>query len=141
MRPAHLRKTACQSAWLLCVCLLFTPVAHAKPYLRCEVTYAGLTHEIVAHPVANPYLVKPVDIAERFSFKVVMASRKKKLEHVLIYTYLNQDTRPLLVQQVKYTRPFQTLPNPYLLTGEQHVYAGPIERELIYRCWLGGSQP
>jgi len=115
--------------------------AQATPFLRCEVTYAGATQVVHATPVADPYEVAPVDIAERFLFKVVMTATRGRLDHVLIYTYLQQEPRPVLLQQAKYFAPFKPRRQPVLLTGEQHIYGGPIERELIYRCWLGGIQP
>ena len=115
--------------------------AHAAPQLRCEVTYAGHTHVLVAQPVSDPYAVDAVDIGGRFFFKAVMMGRTAKLDHILIYVYLHQEPRPLIVQQLKYLPPFTASAQPYLLTGEQHVYAGPVERELIYRCWLGGVSP
>lgn len=115
--------------------------AQATPFLHCEVTYAGATQVVHAVPVADPYEVAPVDIAERFLFKVVMTATRGRLDHVLIYTYLQQEPRPVLLQQAKYFAPFKPRRLPVLLTGEQHIYGGPIERELIYRCWLGGIQP
>jgi hypothetical protein len=115
--------------------------AQATPFLHCEVTYAGATQVVHAVPVADPYEVAPVDIAERFLFKVVMTATRGRLDHVLIYTYLQQEPRPVLLQQAKYFAPFKPRHQPVLLTGEQHIYGGPIERELIYRCWLGGIQP
>ena len=30
--------------------------------------------------------------------------------------------------------PYPVSATPYLLTGEQHLYAGVVERELIYSC-------
>ena len=121
---------------------LFAGVAaHAAPLLRCEVTYAGTTQVIETTPVADVYEVKPVDIAGRFLFKVVMSAPKGKLNYVLIYTYLQQEPRPVLLQQAKYFPPFKPSTRPYLLTGEQHIYGGPIERELIYRCDLQGVKP
>jgi hypothetical protein len=121
---------------------LFAGVAvHAAPLLRCEVSYAGTTQVIETRPAADDYGVKPVDIAGRFLFKVVMSAPKGKLNYVLIYTYLQQEPRPLLLQQAKYFPPFKPSKRPYLLTGEQHVYGGPIERELIYRCDLQGVKP
>ena len=115
--------------------------AHANPLLRCEVTYAGATQVIEASPVSDAYEVKPVDIAGRFLFKVVMSAPKGQLNYVLIYTYLQQEPRPLLLQQAKYFAPLRQSKRPYLLTGEQHIYGGPIERELIYRCDLQGVKP
>ncbi len=121
---------------------LFAGVAaNAAPLLRCEVTYAGATQVIETTPVEDAYEVKPVDIAGRFLFKVVMSAPKGKLNHVLIYAYLQQEPRPLLLQQAKYFPPFKLGTRPYSLTGEQHIYGGPIERELIYRCDLQGVKP
>ena len=122
----------------LAVFLFAGVAAYAAPLLRCEVSYAGTTQVIETTPLADAYEVKPVDIAGRFLFKVVMSARKGKLNYVLIYTYLQQEPRPLLLQQAKYFPPFKPSTRPYLLTGEQHVYGGPIERELIYRCDLQG---
>jgi hypothetical protein len=45
------------------------------------------------------------------------------------------------VQEAKYLPPFRVTDKPYPLTGEQHLYAGPVERELIYSCTLEGLQP
>ena len=128
---------------LFCLAVfLFAGVAvHAAPLLRCEVSYAGTTQVIETRPAADDYGVKPVDIAGRFLFKVVMSAPKGKLNYVLIYTYLQQEPRPLLLQQAKYFPPFKPSTRPFLLTGEQHIYGGPIERELIYRCDLQGVKP
>ena len=122
-------------------CCLTAAVAHAQPMLRCEVTYAGTTHVIQATPTTDPYAVEPVDIAERFLFKVVLSTTGEHLDHALIYVYLQQTPRPVLLQQAKYFGPFKSSKQAYLLTGEQHVYGGPIERELIYQCWLSGIKP
>lgn len=120
---------------------LTAALAHAQPVLRCEVTYAGTTHVIQTTPTTDPYAVVPVDIAERFLFKVVLSATEKQLDHALIYVYLQQAPRPVLLQQAKYFGPFKSSKHAYLLTGEQHVYGGPIERELIYQCWLSGIKP
>ena len=125
----------------LAVFLFAGVAAHAAPLLRCEVTYAGSTQVIETRPAADAYGVKPVDIAGRFLFKVVMSAPKGKLNYVLIYTYLQQEPRPLLLQQAKYFAPVKQSTRPFLLTGEQHIYGGPIERELIYRCDLQGVKP
>jgi len=115
--------------------------AQAAPQLRCEVTYAGHTRVLTAQPVSDPYSVEAVDIGGRFFFKMAMVGHAAKLEHILIYVYLNQEPRPVIVQQIKYLPPFRNGAQPYLLTGEQHVYAGPVERELIYSCGLVGVKP
>jgi hypothetical protein len=127
----------------LALCLYWVGVTavQASPLLRCEVTYAGQTQHLTARPVSDPYTVEAVDIGGRFYFKMVMVEHASRLDRILIYTYLEQDPRPVMLQEIKYLPPFRTSPHPYLLTGEQHVYAGPIERELIYRCWLSGVRP
>lgn len=123
--------------FLLCA-LSFTGAAHAQPELRCEVTYAGTTHVLKAQPVQDPYSVEAVDIGGRFLFKMVMVGRETQLAYINLYVYLQQEPRPVIVQEVKYLPPFRNTPKPFGFTGEQHVYAGPIERELIYRCGLRG---
>jgi hypothetical protein len=115
--------------------------AQASPLLRCDVTYAGHTQVLTARPVSDPYPVEAVAIGGRFFFKMVMVGRADRIDHILIYAYLDQEPRPVIVQQSKYLAPFRATAQPYVLTGEQHVYAGPVERELIYTCWLGGVRP
>ena len=133
-------------AWLnlhlkVLLILGFCATAQAAPHLRCEVTYAGQTHVLKARSVSDPYTVQAVDIGGRFFFKMVMIGSGSKVDYIKLYAYLNQEPRPLIVQVAKYLPPFRTTAQPYLLTGQQHVYADPIERELIYTCWLGGIQP
>ena len=130
----------CTSALVLAACAL-NAHAHATAVLRCDVSYAGTTHHITARPVADPYGVESVDIGGRFFFKPVVVGRGSRVDYVLLYAYLDQDPRPVMVQEAKYLPPFRSGKKPYLLTGEQHLYAGPVERELIYSCWLGGVAP
>ena len=119
---------------------LSAALCHAAPLLRCEVTYAGATQEVRVHPTNQPYLVQPINIADRFSFKVVMSAPKGQLAHVLIYAYLQQEPRPLLLQEAQYFPPFPSPTSRKSLTGVQHLYGGPIERELIYQCWLSETK-
>jgi hypothetical protein len=135
-----------KKSMLLCIVALIMAglsmhnTAVAAPQLQCDVTYAGRTHVVQATPVIDPYPVASVDIAGRFRFKAVMVGDAKRLAYISLYTYfLAEDDQPKLVQQSKYLPPFQTAPHP--LTGEQHLYAGPLERELIYSCTLEGWQP
>jgi hypothetical protein len=110
----------------------------AGPLLRCEVTYADATQVIEAKPVADPYPVPSVEIGGRFYFKAVLVGSSGQAERILLYTYFNVEGRPVLIQQAKYLPPFPASPKPVPLTGEQRLYAGPAERELIYRCTLEG---
>ena len=113
----------------------------AAPLLRCQVTYAGTTHTIEAGPVADPYPVPSVDIGGRFRFKAVMVGNDARVDRVLLYAYLDTKRQPILVQQAKYLPPYTVTETPYLLTGEQHLSAGVVDRELIYSCTLQGIQP
>ncbi len=117
----------------------------AAPLLRCHVTYAGTSQSIEATPVTDPYPVPSVDIGGRFRFKAVMVGNTAKLDRIVLYAYFNADsdagTQPMLIQQVKYWPPFISSAAPYPLTGEQRLYAGTAERELIYSCTLEGVQP
>lgn len=115
--------------------------ATAAPLLRCQVSYAGTTHVIEASPVTDPYPVASVDIGGRFRFKPVMVGDATHVERILLYTYLDTRKQPILIQEAKYLPPFQASTTPYLLTGEQHLYGGPVEREIIYSCTLQGVAP
>jgi hypothetical protein len=107
--------------------------AMALPVLRCEVTYAGQTHHLKFEPTSYPYAAKPADIAGRFLFKAVMLDDVKPV-HVALYVYLQQEPRPYLMQHAVYSALQKNGRSPF--TGEQHLYAGSLERELIYQCWL-----
>jgi hypothetical protein len=121
--------------------LLLHQAAFAAPLLRCHVTYAGSTQVIEAGPVADPYPVASVDIGGRFRFKAVMVGGETQLDYIKLYAYLDASRQPLLVQEAIYRPPFKATSTPYPLTGEQHLFAGPVERELLYSCTLEGVQP
>lgn len=117
------------------------PPLPTEPLLRCEVTYAGTTTTVEARPVADPYPVASIDIGGRFRFKAVVVGRGTVLDYIKLYAYLDAKRQPILIQQATYLPPFQPTQTPYLLTGEQHLYGGPVERELVYHCTLQGVQP
>jgi hypothetical protein len=121
--------------------LVLATGVHAQPLLRCHVAYAGTSHTIETGPVADPYPVPSVDIGGRFRFKAVMVGSPARIDFIKLYAYLDAKRQPVLVQEVKYLPPFRVTPDPYLLTGEQYLYAGPVERELNYRCTLQGVAP
>ena len=112
--------------------------ATAAPLLRCQVTYAGTTHTVEARPVADPYTVPSVEIGGRFLFKPVVVGSAQRIDYIKLYAYLNASRQPVLIQEAKYLPPFRRSATPYLLTGIQHLYAGPVERELLYSCTLEG---
>lgn len=112
--------------------------------LRCQVTYAGTTHEVQARPVDDPYTVPRVDIGGRFWFKPVVVGVGRRVDYVALYAYQDTRRQPILVQEAKYLAPFARAPRAdgvLNLTGEQHLYAGVVERELIYHCTLEGHEP
>jgi hypothetical protein len=113
-------------------------LAHATPLLLCHVSYAGTTHRIETSPVADPYPVASADIGGRFYFKAVMVGDATRVDYIKLYTYLDTRRQPVLVHQATYLPPFTGSATPVLLTGEQRVYAGPVERELLYHCTLQG---
>ena len=121
--------------------LLASTSTVAAPLLRCQVAYAGTTHTIEASPVADPYPVPSVDIGGRFRFKAVMVGTNSRVNRILLYAYLDTKRQPILLQEAKYLPPYTVSETPYLLTGEQHLYAGVVERELIYSCTLQGIPP
>lgn len=121
--------------------LLLTPLAQANPLLHCEVTYAGSTQVIETGPVADPYPVQSIDIGGRFWFKPVMVGEGNRVDYVKLYAYLDAQKQPLLLQEAIYRPPFPAATTPHPLTGEQHLYGGALERELIYSCTLQGVQP
>ena len=112
-----------------------------SPLLRCSVTYAGSTQTIEASPVTDPYPVASVDIGGRFWFKPVVVGQGSRVDYVKLYAYLDTASQPVLIQEAKYLPPFSSALAPASLTGEQHLYAGHLERELIYNCTLLGVQP
>ena len=125
----------------LCVGLPSNANASAAPLLRCEVSYAGVVYPAVARPVSDPYPVESVPIGERFAFKAVMVGTDAKLERIVLYVYAGAPSRLVMIQEAKYLPPYRSTPQPYSLTGEQRLYAGPMERELIYQCTLEGVAP
>jgi len=114
--------------------LLLALAAQAAPQLSCQVTYAGETVTVRAQPVDDPYPVPAVDIRGRFRFKPVVVGTPERVDRVLIYVYAESRPHPVLVQQARYLPPFATREPHRPLTGLQRVYAGPLERELMYSC-------
>ncbi len=109
----------------------------------CHVTYAGVTHTVPLCPTAAPYDTPSVSIGGRFRFKAAHVSEKNATPRIGIYVYFEADPQPLLIQHVLIRPPY---PSPRAgealdLLGEQHVYAGPLERELIYHCTVRKQMP
>ena len=117
--------------------------AHADVRLHCTVTYAGAMQTVLAEPVQDAYRVAAVDVRNRFRFKAVLVGEGERVDRVNLYVYQNSGQQPVMVQHAKYLPPFAwpTDGRPLALTGQQHVYAGPLERELMYSCTLARERP
>jgi len=118
--------------------------------LHCEVGYAGTTHIVKAQPVSDPYPVESVDIGGRFRFKAVMVGAGQQVAYIKLYSYFETPQQPVLIHIAKFLPPFATRPTTAPaehdprgtnLTGMQYLYAGPVERELQYQCFLQNAQP
>lgn len=123
-----------------------TAQASAPAQLHCEVVYAGTTHTVQAFPVSDPYPVASVVIGGRFRFKAVMVGAGQRVDYIKLYSYLETRQQPVLIQLAKYLPPFSAAgptsdPRGTPLTGMQYLYAGPVERELQYQCFLHRGQP
>ena len=129
------------SLWVACLGISASAVASAR--LDCELTYGGDTQKLSVSPVSDPYAVPSVDVAGRFRFKPVLVGQGASVSHVSLYVYLDTERQPILIQQATYRPPFAppAQSGPIALTGRQHLYAGPVERELIYSCSLSGVAP
>lgn len=128
-------------AGLALAALLLNHAVFAAPLLRCNVSYAGSSQIIEASPQADPYAAASIDIGGRFRFKAVVVGDVARVDYIKLYAYLDASRQPILIQEAKYLPPFKATSEPYLLTGAQYLYAGPVERELIYSCTLEGIQP
>lgn len=140
MQRIHFGRSASVAASLAVFCVAS---AGAGLQLRCEVTYAGVTRTLVARPVADPYSVASEDILGRFRFRAVLVGTSERIDHISLYAYQNRSGQAVLLQQANYRPPFAWPADgePLPLTGVQHLYAGPLERELIYQCSLFPEQP
>jgi hypothetical protein len=114
--------------------------ATASPILRCEVSYAGTTHTIDTSFIQDPYLAPMHDIGGRFSFKAVMMGTNKKIDYIKLYAYLQGRELDIPIHQATYRKPIHTNKTMKVLTPINHLYAGEVEREMQYQCFLGGNQ-
>lgn len=136
MTPMFLSKFKLAS----CLMIIFQACAgHAASELHCQVSYADIDVFLTAKAVDNPYTVAPVDVAGRFLIKPVLVQSAQTAGYVAIYIYDQSRPQPMLIQEAKYLGPFDL--SGASLTGEQHLYAGPLERELIYNCHLSKAIP
>ena len=73
----------------------------------------------------------------------MVVGTQDQVERIGLYVYQNTAQQPVLIQQAKYLPPYRWPADggPLPLTGQQHLYAGAMERELIYSCALERGQP
>ena len=116
-------------------------IVQAAPLLRCEVIYAGVTYTVVSTPSSDPYSVEAVDIGERFRFKAVMVGVDKPIDYIKLYAYFQTRRKDIPIHQATYLPPFAASDEAYLLTPQNYLYAGDVERELQYHCTLQGVRP
>jgi len=131
------------SAIVFCVgaMLCFHHAAAAEsPLLRCEVSYAGSTHTLDTQISEQPYLATMHDIGGRFSFKAVMIGTRKKIDYIKLYAYLQGRELDTPIHQATYQKPILVGKRMKALTPFNHLYAGEVEREMQYQCFLGWHQ-
>ena len=111
--------------------------------LSCDVTYAGETQHIAIAHTQDPYNQASVRIRNRFRFKAVHVQGGDATPRIGIYVYLETPQQPMLIQHVLVQPPYPATQDSKRvdLVGEQRLYAGALERELIYRCFLEKAAP
>lgn len=125
---------------LLCsVALPFSSWVSAENTIAvyCDVTYAGHTQRIAVEPTLEPYAAKTHDIGGRFRFKSIYVTDAQRTPRLGLYVYFETAPQAILIQQVNLEVPKASNlhKDTANLLGEQHLYSGPLERELIYACF------
>lgn len=128
-----------RSCFFYLSCLLLAKSLQAQVLLRCYVTYAGQTQIITTSMQASPYETRAEDIQGRFRFKPVMVGAAQRIDYIKLYAYFQSRTGDVLIHQASYQPPFLLQPQEFFFTPENRLYAGPLERELEYRCSLQNS--
>lgn len=139
LKSAANRGSRCLSIVLWAgLALGFSPIsAVAAPRLSCEILQGGNTLKLQFEPVADPYVVKAIDIHERFRFKAVMIGNEQKVDYIKLYAYYLSAGQAVLLHEAKYLSPVpQTNALPDSLTGRQYLYSPALGREMQYSCAL-----
>jgi hypothetical protein len=111
--------------------------AVAAPRLSCEILQGGSTLKLQFEPVSDPYVVKAIDINERFRFKAVMVGNEQKVDYIKLYAYYLSAGQAVLLHEAKYLSPVpQNHAAPDALTGQHYVYSPELGREMQYGCAL-----
>jgi hypothetical protein len=124
-------------AVLVATCLCGASCSRKTNALACTVTYGGEARRFEFPATTDPYSVRALDIAGRFSFKAVYVREPWRAASINIYAYQQVAGGNVLLQEGKYAPPF---PSPgvgarYGFTGRQLIYSA-TERELEYWCEL-----
>lgn len=109
---------------------------NTNPLLRCEVSYADQTTVIESRLQTSPYEIQPVDIAGRFAFKAAMIGTQNKIDHIALYAYFQASPKDLPIHEAIYRGPFKPEALAQALGPKNYLYAGEVERELSYQCFL-----
>ncbi|MDP3785920.1 MAG: hypothetical protein Q8Q55_02500 [Undibacterium sp.] len=99
-------------------------------------SYAGTSQIIDTVISADPYIIPSVNIQDRFRFKAVMIGEGKKISYIKLYTYFQTRSKDILVHQASFFPPFARSKKPQIITPQNAIYAGEVERELQYQCTL-----
>ncbi len=106
------------------------------PLLRCEVTYADQTTLLETRLQNSPYEIQAIDIGGRFLFKAAMIGEHQKINHIALYAYFQASPKDLPIHQAIYRGPFKPQQKAQALGPKNYLYAGEVERELSYQCFL-----
>lgn len=133
------RWSCCRKTVLLAgVALGFSSVfAAAAPRLSCEILQGGSTLKLQFEPVSDPYVVKAIDINERFRFKAVMVGNEHKVDYIKLYAYYLSAGQAVLLHEAKFLSPVsQNHAALDALTGQHYLYSLELGREMRYGCAL-----
>jgi hypothetical protein len=121
--------------WLLAV--FFSVMAQASPQLRCHFEVNAEQFEYSFNPVADPYTVTSVNLADRFRFKAVVLGNDSRVDLINLYVSYQTERQPMVLQHTKFVEPIaQALPKPDALTGRVALYSPFLGKELLYGCAL-----
>ncbi len=117
--------------------LTCSPRSRGPGQLECTLTYGGEEQLIRVSPVTDPYLVKPVNVRERFSFRAVFLHGPSAKYSIHLSTLERAEPKDILLHEAKYVLPLPggTRSSALGFTGKQRVYSSG-GREFEYFCAL-----
>ena len=120
--------------FVICFCPL---VSSATPVLRCHFEVNAERSQIEFKPVADPYLVESVNLADRFRFKAVVLGDQSKVDLINLYVSYQTSRQPMILQHSKFIAPVAQLnAKTDALTGRVALYSPFLGKELQYGCAL-----